>query len=130
MVDFARERFGQVDHVVCNAASNPYYGRCGDWRRAVREILHNNIVSNHWLIQLAAPEMRERKSGTITVVSSIGGLRASTVIGAYNISKAADLQLVRNYAAEFGPDNVRVNAICPGLIKTDFARALWGTRTR
>ncbi|MBZ6379311.1 short-chain dehydrogenase [Pacificimonas flava] len=126
MVDLARQRFGQVDHLVCNAASNPYYGplaEIGD--EQFEKILKNNIVSNHWLIQLVAPGMQQRKDGTITVVSSIGGLRASTVIGAYNISKAADLQLVRNYAAELGPDNVRVNAICPGLIKTDFAKALW-----
>ena len=89
------------------------------------KILSNNIISNHWLVQMCAPQMRERKDGAIIIVSSIGGLRASPVIGAYNISKAADFQLVRNLAAEYGPDNVRVNAIAPGLIKTDFARALW-----
>jgi len=83
------------------------------------------VLSNHWLINMVAPGMVERGAGSITVVSSIGGLKASTVIGAYNISKAADLQLVRNLAAEYGPSGVRVNAICPGLIRTDFARALW-----
>ena len=126
LVDQANDRFGRVDALVCNAASNPYFGplaEIGD--EQFTKILHNNIVSNHWLIQLVAPQMRARKAGTITVISSIGGLKASTVIGAYNISKAADLQLVRNYAAELGADNIRVNAICPGLIKTDFARALW-----
>ncbi|MEM8825910.1 MAG: SDR family oxidoreductase, partial [Pseudomonadota bacterium] len=126
LVDAARNKWGGVHHVVCNAASNPYYGPMADiGDEQFSKILQNNIVSNHWLVQLTAPEMRERKTGTITVVSSIGGLKASTVIGAYNISKAADLQLVRNYAAELGPDGIRVNAICPGLIKTDFARALW-----
>jgi NAD(P)-dependent dehydrogenase (short-subunit alcohol dehydrogenase family) len=89
------------------------------------KILSNNIISNHWLIQMCLPQMQERKSGSIIIVSSIGGLRASPVIGAYNISKAADFQLVRNLAAEYGPENIRVNAIAPGLIKTDFARALW-----
>ncbi len=69
--------------------------------------------------------MRARKSGSIVIISSIGGLRGSPVIGAYCISKAADMQLARNLAVEFGPDNVRVNCIAPGLIKTDFARALW-----
>ncbi len=126
LVDAAMSKWGQIDALVCNAASNPYYGplaEIGD--EQFEKILHNNIVSNHWLIQLVAPQMKARKDGSITVVSSIGGLKASTVIGAYNISKAADLQLVRNYAAELGPDNIRVNAICPGLIKTDFARALW-----
>lgn len=126
MVDLAARTFGQVDHLVCNAASNPYYGPLAEIAdEQFQKILANNIVSNHWLVQLVAPAMRQRKSGTITIVSSIGGLRASTVIGAYNVSKAADLQLVRNYAAELGPDNIRVNAICPGLIKTDFAKALW-----
>ena len=126
MMETARRAFGRVDHLVCNAASNPYYGPLGEIAdEQFQKILMNNVVSNHWLIQDVAPEMRQRKNGSITVVSSIGGLRASTVIGAYCISKAADLQLVRNYAAEYGPDNVRVNAICPGLVKTDFAKALW-----
>jgi NAD(P)-dependent dehydrogenase (short-subunit alcohol dehydrogenase family) len=126
LVDAAMAKFGKIDALVCNAASNPYYGPlAGIADEQFTKILHNNIISNHWLIQLVAPQMVERKDGSITVISSIGGLKASTVIGAYNISKAADLQLVRNYAAEFGPSNVRVNAICPGLIKTDFARALW-----
>jgi NAD(P)-dependent dehydrogenase (short-subunit alcohol dehydrogenase family) len=92
---------------------------------AFTKILQNNIISNHWLIQMCAPQMRERKDGAVIIVSSIGGLRASPVIGAYNISKAADFQLARNLAAEFGPDNIRVNCIAPGLIKTDFAKALW-----
>jgi NAD(P)-dependent dehydrogenase (short-subunit alcohol dehydrogenase family) len=89
------------------------------------KILQNNIVSNHWLIQMVAPEMIARQDGAITIISSIGGLKASNVIGAYNISKAADMQLARNLALEFGPSNVRVNTIAPGLVKTDFARALW-----
>ena len=74
---------------------------------------------------MVAPEMLERGEGSIIIVSSIGGLKASGVIGAYNISKAADFQLARNLAAEFGPRQVRVNCIAPGLIRTDFARALW-----
>ncbi len=90
-----------------------------------RKILDNNIVSNHWLINMVAPEMTSAKDGSIIIISSIGGLKGSTVIGAYNISKAADMQLARNLALEFGADNVRVNCIAPGLIKTDFARALW-----
>jgi NAD(P)-dependent dehydrogenase (short-subunit alcohol dehydrogenase family) len=126
LADFAMSRFGRVDALVCNAASNPYFGpMAGIADEQFIKILMNNVVSNHWLIQMLAPQMRERGKGSITIVSSIGGLKASTVIGAYNISKAADLQLVRNLAAEFGTRGVRVNAICPGLIKTDFARALW-----
>jgi len=126
LVDETRRAFGQVDILVCNAASNPYYGpQEGIADEQFRKILDNNIVSNHWLISMVAPEMRTRKSGSIIIISSIGGLRGSTVIGAYCISKAADMQLARNLAVEYGPDNVRVNCIAPGLIKTDFARALW-----
>ncbi|WP_426258759.1 SDR family oxidoreductase [Sphingomonas sp. DC1600-2] len=126
LVDATRAAFGQIDVLVCNAASNPYYGpQAGIADEQFRKILDNNIVSNHWLIAMVAPEMRARKSGSIIIVSSIGGLRGSTLIGAYCISKAADMQLARNLAHEFGPDNVRVNCIAPGLIKTDFARALW-----
>jgi NAD(P)-dependent dehydrogenase (short-subunit alcohol dehydrogenase family) len=118
--------FGKVDICVCNAASNPYYGPLADIADdQFRKILDNNIISNHWLIGMVAPEMRARKDGSIIIVSSIGGLRGNAVIGAYNISKAADFQLARNLAHEFGPDNVRVNCIAPGLIKTDFAKALW-----
>ena len=126
LVDETRARFGRIDILVCNAASNPYYGpQAGIADDQFRKILDNNIVSNHWLIQMVAPEMLERRSGSIIIISSIGGLRGSPVIGAYCISKAADMQLARNLAVEFGPSNVRVNCIAPGLIKTDFARALW-----
>jgi NAD(P)-dependent dehydrogenase (short-subunit alcohol dehydrogenase family) len=126
LVDETRHAFGQIDILVCNAASNPYYGpQEGIADEQFRKILDNNIVSNHWLITMVAPEMRARRSGSIIIISSIGGLRGSTVLGAYCISKAADMQLARNLAHEYGPDNVRVNCIAPGLIKTDFARALW-----
>ncbi len=126
LVAGTRDAFGRIDVLVCNAASNPYYGPlAGIADDQFRKILDNNVLSNHWLIQLVAPEMRERKGGSIIIVSSIGGLRGSPTIGAYNVSKAADFQLARNYAVEYGPDGVRVNCIAPGLIKTDFARALW-----
>ena len=59
------------------------------------------------------------------LVSSIGGLKGSATLGAYGISKAADMQMARNLAVEWGPRNVRVNCIAPGLVRTDFARALW-----
>ena len=136
LVDKTRDAFGQIDILVCNAASNPYYGpQAGISDDQFRKILDNNIVSNHWLIAMVASEMRERgakgeEGGSIVIISSIGGLRGSEVIGAYCISKAADMQLARNLAVEFGPDNVRVNCIAPGLIRTDFARALWEDETR
>jgi NAD(P)-dependent dehydrogenase (short-subunit alcohol dehydrogenase family) len=126
LVDETRKAFGKIDIVVCNAASNPYYGpMSGISDDAFRKILDNNIISAHWLIWMVAPEMKERKDGSIIIISSVGGLRGNAVIGAYNISKAADFQLARNLALEWGPHNVRVNCIAPGLIKTDFARALW-----
>jgi NAD(P)-dependent dehydrogenase (short-subunit alcohol dehydrogenase family) len=126
LVDETNARFGQIDILVCNAASNPYFGPMGGISdEQFLKILQNNIVSNHWIIAMTAPQMRERKDGAIIIISSIGGLRGSPVIGAYDISKAADMQMARNLAVEFGPDNVRVNTIAPGLVKTDFARALW-----
>ena len=126
LIQETKARLGQIDILVCNAASNPYFGpMAGITDEQFRKILDNNVLANHWLVQLAAPDMVERGSGSIIIVSSVGGLTSSTVIGAYNISKAADLQLVRNLAAEFGPRGVRVNAIAPGLVRTDFARALW-----
>lgn len=126
LVACTREAFGRIDILVCNAASNPYYGpMAGISDEQFRKILDNNVIANHWLAQMVAPEMIERRDGAIIIVSSIGGLRGSPVIGAYNISKAADFQLARNLAVELGPHNVRVNCIAPGLIRTDFARALW-----
>ena len=126
LTEKTRAEFGQIDILVCNAASNPYYGPLEEIDdESFEKILSNNIISNHWLIQLVAPEMKERKDGAIVIISSIGGLKGSSTIGAYNISKAADFQLARNYALELGPHNIRVNCVAPGLIKTDFARALW-----
>jgi NAD(P)-dependent dehydrogenase (short-subunit alcohol dehydrogenase family) len=126
LIDQTRAAWGHIDVLVCNAASNPYYGpMAGITDEQFRKILDNNIVSNHWLVSMVGPEMTRRQSGSIILISSIGGLRGSPIIGAYCISKAADMQLARNLAVELGPHNVRVNCIAPGLIKTDFARALW-----
>ena len=126
LADETTKTFGKIDILVCNAASNPYYGPLAEIADdQFRKILDNNIISNNWLISFVAPQMRARKDGAIVIVSSIGGLKGNDIIGAYNISKAADFQLARNLAVEFGRDNVRVNCIAPGLIKTDFAKALW-----
>ena len=126
LVDETRKAFGRIDALVCNAASNPYYGpMAGISDEQFNKILTNNIIANNWLVSMVAPEMIERGNGSITIISSIGGIRASTVIGAYCISKAADMQLARNLAHEYGPSGVTVNCIAPGLIKTDFAKALW-----
>jgi NAD(P)-dependent dehydrogenase (short-subunit alcohol dehydrogenase family) len=126
LVNETRNRLGPIDILVCNAAVNPYFGPSKDIPdSAFDKIMSINIKSNHWLCHLVLPDMVARAEGSIIVVSSVGGLRGSTDLGAYAISKAADLQLVRNLACEYGPNNVRVNAISPGLIRTDFARALW-----
>ena len=126
LVDETMAAWGRIDIVVCNAATNPYAGpMAGISDEQCDKILQNNVVSNHWLIQMAAPQMLERKDGAIVIISSIGGLRGNSLIGAYNISKAADMQLGRNLAVEWGPSNVRVNCIAPGLIQTDFAKYLW-----
>ncbi|MBK7825919.1 SDR family oxidoreductase [Nannocystis sp.] len=126
LVDFTLQTWGRVDTLVCNAASNPYFGPItGVPDEVFTKIMHNNVLANLWLARLVAPGMRDRQGGSIILVSSIGGLRGDAFLGAYNISKAADMQLVRGLAVELGPANIRVNAIAPGLIKTDFAKALW-----
>jgi NAD(P)-dependent dehydrogenase (short-subunit alcohol dehydrogenase family) len=126
LVAETRKRFGPIDILVCNAASNPYFGpMSGLPDDAFQKILQNNIVSNHWLANLVLPQMAERRDGVVIIVSSIGGIKGSAVLGAYCISKAADMQLARNLAVEWGKQNIRVNCIAPGLVKTDFARALW-----
>lgn len=126
MIDAGRAAFGKIDVLVCNAASNPHYGPMATITdEQFRKTLDNNIVSQHWLIQMVAPEMIERKAGSIIIISSIGGLRGTPIIGAYGITKAADIAMCRNLARELGPSNVRINCIAPGLVKTEFARGLW-----
>jgi dehydrogenase/reductase SDR family protein 4 len=131
LVDAANAKWGRVDIVVANAASNPYYGPLtGISDEAFDKIITNNLKSVLWLAGMTLPAMAQRSVGCFIVVGSIGGIKANTVIGAYGMSKAADHHLVRNLAAEWGPQNVRVNAIAPGLVKTEFARALWEDEQR
>ncbi len=126
LIKGAVAKYGKIDALVCNAAVNPYFGPLsGIQDEQWDKIMESNIRSNLWLANLAAPGMAERGGGTITIVSSIGGLKGSAKLGAYGVSKAADFGLARALAVELGPKNVRVNAIAPGLVKTDFARALW-----
>jgi NAD(P)-dependent dehydrogenase (short-subunit alcohol dehydrogenase family) len=126
LVAETRKAFGPIDVLVCNAASNPYYGPTEKMPdEAFNKIMQNNILSNIWLINMCVPDMRAKKDGAIIIVSSIGGIRGTPVLGAYGISKAADMALTRNLAVELGPDNIRINTIAPGLVRTDFARALW-----
>ncbi len=126
LVDRTLAAWGRIDTVVCNAAVNPHFGpSIGIPDDAWDRIMASNIRSNHWLCNMVLPGMAERGGGAVIVVSSIAGLRGSTTLGAYGISKAADMQLVRNLAVEWGPRGVRANCIAPGLVRTDFARALW-----
>ena len=126
LVHKTQTHFGPIDILVCNAAVNPVYGPLRDITdEAFDKIMASNIKSNLWLCNLTIPGMAERGGGAVVIVSSIAGLRASQNIAAYGISKAADFSLARNLAAEWGPQNVRVNCVAPGLVKTDFARALW-----
>jgi len=122
----AEGKVGAIDILVCNAAVNPYYGPLGEITdEAFDKIMGANVKSNLWLCSLAIPGMAARGGGAVVIVSSIAGIRGTEMIGAYGISKAADFALARNLAVEWGPKNVRVNCIAPGLVKTDFARALW-----
>jgi NAD(P)-dependent dehydrogenase (short-subunit alcohol dehydrogenase family) len=126
LVEETIKNLGQVDIAVGNAAINPHYGSSMKIPDEIfSKVMKTNIQSNLWLAQLVSPGMKERTDGSIIYISSIGGLRGSDVIGTYGISKAADMQLTRNLAIELGPSNIRVNCIAPGLVKTDFARALW-----
>jgi NAD(P)-dependent dehydrogenase (short-subunit alcohol dehydrogenase family) len=121
-----REAWDKVDILVCNAAINPYYGPLtGLDNEMFDRMMRYNVRDNLFLCKQVLPEMAERRDGAIIVISSVGGFRGNSVLGAYGITKAADMALVRNLAVEWGKHNIRINCIAPGLIKTDFARALW-----
>ena len=126
LVKGARDAFGQIDILVCNAATNPVFGPMSEASdEAYDKIMTTNVKSAFWLCNMVVPEMAERRDGAVILISSIASMYGNRKLGLYGISKAAEQQLVRNLAVEWGPSNVRVNAIAPGLVKTDFARALW-----
>ncbi len=123
-----RKQYGPVDILVCNAAANPYYGHMTDMPdEPYHKTLDTNVLSPLWMVKEVLPDMKKRGGGAIILVSSVGSLKGSEFLGAYAVSKAAMNQLARNLAIELGPHNIRVNAILPGLVKTDFAKALWST---
>ena len=125
LVDRTRAAFGRIDILVCNAASSFHFGPAMELdEESFRKTLENNVLSNHFLIKLVVPEMMERHEGAITIVSSIGGMVGALPICAYNVSKAGDFQLARNLAVELGRFNIRVNAVAPGLIRTEFSRII------
>lgn len=126
LVAETQRQLGPVDIAVCNAAANPYYGPITDIPdEAYHKTMDTNVLSPIWLCRLVKPDMIARGGGAVILVSSVGAVKASPGLGAYAISKAADVQLTRTLAAELGAQQIRVNCILPGLVKTDFARALW-----
>lgn len=126
LVSKTEEQLGKINVLVCNAALNPFFGKSQDIPdEAFDKVMRANIGSVHKLCQLAMPGMAETGGGAVIIISSIGGLKGTDALGAYAISKAADMQIARNLAVEWGPKNIRVNCIAPGLIRTDFAKALW-----
>ena len=126
LVDQTRASAGPVDILCGNAGVNVHYGPMSEIPdEAYDKIMESNVRSNHWLAQMVLPDMVAKGAGSIMFTSSIGAFKPSLTLGTYGISKLALIGLVRNLAMEFGPKGVRVNAICPGLVKTDFARALW-----
>ncbi len=126
LVETAQARLGPLDALVCNAAANPYYGPlAGISDEAYDRTMNTNVRSNVWLCNLAIPGMAANGGGAVIILSSIAGLVGSRMLGTYALSKAADAQLARNLAVEWGHANVRVNCIAPGIIKTDFAKALY-----
>lgn len=126
LVDRAMQQWQRIDTVVCNAAVNPWFGPSLNMPdEAYDRVMNSNVRSNFWLCNMTAPILQRQGGGSIIIVSSIGGFQGSDMIGVYCISKAADMQLVRNLAVEWGTSNIRANCIAPGLVRTDFARALW-----
>ena len=126
LVEETHQRVGPIDIVVGNAGVNPYYGATSEISdKAYEKTMSTNVQSNLWLAQLVVPDMIKKGGGSMMFTSSIGAFKPSEMLGTYGMSKLALIGLVRNLAAEFGPKGVRFNAICPGLIKTDFARELW-----
>ena len=126
LIDFCIEKYGRLDVLVCNAASNPYYG---DLEKIPDElfdkIMNNNVKSNLWLCKKAIPYLKKREASSIIIISSIAGLQGVKNLGAYSISKTADIGLIRSLAVELGKFNININGLCPGIIKTDFAKELW-----
>ena len=126
LVEQVRIRAGSIDIVIGNAGVSPFLGPTSKIPdSAYEKIMTTNVQSNLWLSQLTVPDMVKKGVGSVIFTASIAALKPSEQLGTYGMSKLALIGLMRNLAQEFGPKGVRFNAICPGLIKTDFARKLW-----
>ncbi|MEO0041805.1 MAG: hypothetical protein RL329_1253, partial [Bacteroidota bacterium] len=118
--------YGRLDILVNNAATNPVYGPIEATDPSVFDkIMAVNVKAPFELSKLAMPMMAKNGGGSIINISSIGGVRPETGLGIYSVSKAALISLTNALAKEWGHLNIRVNVICPGLIKTKFSKALW-----
>jgi dehydrogenase/reductase SDR family protein 4 len=125
LVRKVNESWGGVDILVCNAATNPVYGSITKLTdEAFAKIMTVNVQSTVWLCNLVLPTMAERGGGSVIMMSSIASMRGSATIGTYGMSKAAEASLTRSLAVEWGSRNIRVNAIAPGVVNTDFAKEL------
>ncbi len=126
LVDAVHAQWGTIDVLVCNAAVNPYYGPLATLPDdAYEKVMGANVRSNVWLCNMVLPAMAEAGGGSVILMSSIAGFKGTRMLGVYALSKAADSQLARNLAVEWGPRNVRANCLAPGIIRTDFAKALY-----
>lgn len=126
LVERAAAELGPIDVVVANAGINPIFGPITDLPdSAWDKVMAANVSSILWLARRTFPAMAERGGGAMVVISSINALVARAGVGAYNVSKAAELSLVRTLAAEWGEHNVRTNAIAPGIVKTGFSKGSW-----
>ena len=127
LVDQTVDAYGGIDIIINNAAANPVFGPIQNTEeRAFDKILDVNLKGPFELCKKAYPILKQRGGGSIMHISSIGGLTPERGIGIYSVSKAGLINLTKAMAQDWGVDNIRVNAICPGLIKTKFSEALWG----
>jgi NAD(P)-dependent dehydrogenase (short-subunit alcohol dehydrogenase family) len=128
LVEKSLSAFGAIDILVNNAATNPHFGPLLEATPAQWDkIMQVNLRGAYLLCRLVVPGMRARGGGSIINMASVEGLRPSKGLGVYSVSKAALIMLTQALAQELGPDGIRVNALAPGLIKTDFSAALWQT---
>lgn len=122
--------YGGVDVLVNNAATNPHFGTLLEAEDSMwQKTFEVNLLGNVWLTQAAVRSMRERGGGKIINVASVNGLRPGSMQGIYSITKAGVISLTQTLAMELADDNIQVNAIAPGLIKTKFAQAIWSNET-
>ena len=129
LVEKTVETYGGIDIVINNAAANPVFGPIQETdERAFNKIIDVNLKGPFELCKAAYPILKKRGGGSIINISSIGGIKPEEFIGIYSVSKAAINSLTQAMAQDWGADNIRVNSICPGLIRTKFSEALWSNQ--